>query len=140
MPAEIFLDTNVLVYAFDQTAPAKRDRAREIIRGELDWVVSWQVVQEFCAVALHRFKVPMATADLRDYLDVVLLPRCQVMPTAELYRQALTVQANTGYRFYDSLIVAGALAAGTGRLYSEDLQHGRRIGDLVIENPFLGGG
>jgi len=25
-------------------------------------VVSWQVVQEFCAVALHCFQVPMATA------------------------------------------------------------------------------
>ncbi|MFA6961519.1 MAG: PIN domain-containing protein [Opitutaceae bacterium] len=140
MPAEFFLDTNVLVYAFDQTAPAKRDRARELIRGDLDWVISWQVVQEFCAVALHRFAVPLTTDALREYLDVVALPRCQVMPTGDLYRQALTVQAITGYRFYDSLVVASALAAGARRLYSEDLQHGRKIGELVIENPFLGMG
>lgn len=136
MKGRVFLDTNVLVYAFDQTAPAKRDLAREMIRGSLDWVISWQVVQEFCAVALHRFAVPMTTEELREYLDVVAFPRCQVMPTAELYRQALTVQAGTGYRFYDSLIVAGALAAGARRLYSEDMQHGRKIGELVIENPF----
>lgn len=137
MNGKVFLDTNVLVYAFDQKAPAKRDLARGLIRGNLDWVISWQVVQEFCSVALHRFAVPLTTDELRDYLDVVALPRCQVMPTAELYRQALTVQAGTGYRFYDSLIVAGALAAGAERLYSEDMQHGRRIGDLVIEDPFL---
>ncbi len=137
MPAKIFLDTNVVVYAFDQTVPAKRERSRAIIRGNLDWVVSWQVVQEFCAVALHRFKVPMAMADLRDYLDVVLLPRCRVMPTAEIYRQALGVQTQTGYRFYDSLVVTAALVSGAGVLYSEDLQHGRQIGDVRIENPFL---
>jgi len=101
-------------------------------------VVSWQVVQEFCSVALHRFTVPIATADLRDYLDVVLLPRCRVMPTAELYRQALGVQTQTGYRFYDSLVVTAALVSGSAALYSEDLQHGRQIGDLRIENPFLG--
>jgi len=138
MPAKIFLDTNVVVYAFDQTVPAKRERSRAIIRGNLDWVVSWQVVQEFCAVALHRFKVPMAMADLRDYLDVVLLPRCRVMPTAEIYRQALGVQTQTGYRFYDSLVVTAALVSGAGVLYSEDLQHGRQIGEVRIENPFLG--
>jgi len=138
MPAKIFLDTNVLIYAFDQTVPAKRERSRDIIRGDLDWVVSWQVVQEFCAVALHRFKVPMAMTDLRDYLDVVLLPRCRVMPTAEIYRQALGVQTQTGYRFYDSLVVTAALVSGAGVLYSEDLQHGRQIGEVRIENPFLG--
>lgn len=137
MPAKVFLDTNVLVYAFDQTAPAKRDKARAIIRGEVDWVVSWQVVQEFCAVALHRFATPMPAADLRDYLDVVLLRRCRVMPTPELYRQALGVQAQTGYRFYDSLVVTAALVSGAERLWSEDLQHGREIGELRIENPFL---
>lgn len=138
MPAEVFLDTNVLVYTFDRAAPAKRDRARAIIRGDLDWVVSWQVVQEFSSVALHRFTVPLKADELRDYLDVVLLPRCRIFPSAELYRQALTVQSSTSYRFYDSLIVTSALAAGAPRLYSEDLQNGRKIGDLVIEDPFAG--
>jgi len=68
----------------------------------------------------------------------VLLPRCRVMPTAEIYRQALGVQTQTGYRFYDSLVVTAALVSGAGVLYSEDLQHGRQIGEVRIENPFLG--
>ena len=41
-----------------------------------------------------------------------------------------------GFSFYDSLIVAAALEAGCTRLYSEDLQHGQRIQNLTIENPF----
>ncbi|MEI6676682.1 MAG: hypothetical protein WCO57_16045 [Verrucomicrobiota bacterium] len=43
---KVFLDTNVVAYAFDHAAPVKRQRAREIM-GRGDWVVSWQVVQEF---------------------------------------------------------------------------------------------
>ena len=42
----------------------------------------------------------------------------------------------TGYTFYDALIVAGALRAGCTRLYTEDMQDGRAIRGLVIENPF----
>ena len=138
MPAEmkVFLDTNVIVYAFDQAAPEKRNRARAILRGEVEWVVSWQVVQEFCAVALHRFKTPMRSDELREYLDLVLLPRCRVWPSPELYRQALGVQAGSGYRFYDSLIVASALQSGAPHLWSEDMQHGREFGALKVENPF----
>jgi len=33
---------------------------------------------------------------------------------------------------------AAALVVGAEALYSEDLQHGRKIGDVRIENPFLG--
>jgi predicted nucleic acid-binding protein len=38
--------------------------------------------------------------------------------------------------WYDALIVAGAIEAQCGTLYSEDLQHGQRFNDLRIENPF----
>lgn len=137
MPAKVFLDTNVLVYAFDREADAKREKARFIIRNQpAEWIVSWQVIQEFCNVALHRFKVPMPLEDLSDYLELVLMPHCEVMPAKELYLKAIALQSQTRYRFYDSLIVASALASGAKELYSEDLQAGRRIGDLKVVNPF----
>ena len=41
-----------------------------------------------------------------------------------------------GFSFYDSLIVASALEAGCVRLYSEDMQHGQRVEQLTIVNPF----
>ena len=137
MTAKIFLDTNILVYAFDREAVAKREFARSLIRSDVDWVVSWQVVQEFCNVALHRFKQPIRTEDLEDTLDLILMPRCLVMPTKEIYLQAIRIQAQTTYRYYDSLIVASALVAGAKQLYSEDMQASRRIGDLEIVNPFV---
>jgi predicted nucleic acid-binding protein len=130
-----FLDTNVVVYAFDDTAPEKRRRAQQLLRGST-WCCSWQVIQEFTHTALHRFATPLSPADLSDYVDIVLWPRCRVLPTHDLLRAALTVHRATGYRWYDSLIVAGAIASGATLLYTEDLQHDRMIDGVRIMNPF----
>ncbi len=137
MPAETFLDTNIFVYAFDASAPLKRGRARSLIR-EKRWFASWQVVQEFENVALHRFEVPLLPDDLAEYLELVLWPRCTALPSPAIHRKALDIHRDLQYRFYDSLMVSAALAGGEKILYSEDLQHGRIIGPLRIENPFAG--
>jgi predicted nucleic acid-binding protein len=139
MPAEYFLDTNVLVYTFDASAPAKRARARELVRRALetgDGVISWQVAQEFLNVALHRFERPITPRGATEYLDQVLAPLCRVFPSIELFRDALAIHTETGFRLYDSLIVAGAKASGARTLYTEDLQSGRELRGLRIENPF----
>lgn len=136
MSAKRFLDTNILVYSFDQNAPEKRKKSLEIIKDIDSWVISWQIIQEFCNVALHRFTKPISPEDLEDYLRLILLPACRIMPTAQLYEQAIRIQSQTKYRFYDSLVVASALAAGANTLYSEDLQADRVIGNLRIVNPY----
>ena len=135
MSAECFLDTNVIVYAFDPESPEKMHRARELLQGT-DWIVSWQVVQEFSHVALHRFKVPLKPQDLADYVEFVLWPHCVVLPSPALYRKAFEIHQATQYRLYDSLIVAGALAGGSKILYTEDLQDGRNFSGLLLRNPF----
>ena len=139
MPAEFFLDTNVLVYTFDASAPAKRTRARELVRRAVeteDGVISWQVAQEFLNVALHRFERPFTPREAAEYVDEVLAPLCRVLPSPALLRDALAIHTEAGYRFYDSLIVAGALASGARTLYTEDLQAGRELRGLRIEDPF----
>lgn len=136
MSAEPFLDTNIIVYTFDQQSGEKAERARALTR-DSNWQISWQVLQEFSNVALHRFETPMKSEDLNEFSKLVLWPRCTVIPSAELFSQAVKIREQTQYRFYDSLIVASALLSGAEVLYSEDLQHDRKIGDLKIENPFL---
>jgi predicted nucleic acid-binding protein len=139
MPAEFFLDTNVFVYSFDSSAPAKREKARALVRGALetgDGVISWQVAQEFMNVALHRFERPLAAREAAEYLDEVLTPLCRVFPSPDLLRDALAIHTETGFHFYDALVVAGAVAAGARILYTEDLQSGRELRGVRIENPF----
>lgn len=135
-PPSYFLDTNILVYAFERDATDKKQRARELISDNQPWHISWQVVQEFCNVSLHRFKEPLSHEYLNDLIDLLLKPHCSVYPDFNIWQTALQIKTATQYRFYDSLIIAAALRSGVEFLYSEDLQHNRRIEHLQIINPF----
>jgi len=134
-----FLDTNVLVYSFDSDAPAKRDRSRAIIAAALQdhsAIISSQVAQEFLNVATRKFASPMTTGQASNYLNTVLIPLCTVWPSRSLYALALQVQEDTGFSFYDALMVSGALEASCKRLLTEDLQDGQVVRGLKIVNPF----
>ncbi len=139
MSAKYFLDTNIFVYSFDQSQPEKRELALDLIAAALqsgDGLISTQVIQEFLNVATRKFATPMKTEDCRAYLTKVLHPLCQVYPDLALYEASLELQQETGYSFYDALILAGALRGGCAMLYSEDLQSGQQVRGLQIANPF----
>ena len=136
MSAEFFLDTNILVYAFDPGSPTKQSVSKKLLNSK-GWFVSWQVVQEFSSVALHRFAVPMKPNDLADYISLKLWPRCSILPSDAIFSQAIAIHARYGYRYYDCLIISSAIVGGATKLLSEDLQHGQKIGSLSIINPFL---
>jgi predicted nucleic acid-binding protein len=133
MTGGFFLDTNILVYAALQPDP-RSNAARALLarRG----VVSIQVLNEFANVAhrkLHRPWPEIARA--LDAMRTLCHPPLAI--TLTTHEAALTIAEQTGYQFYDALIVASALEAGCDTLYSEDLQHGRVIdGRLTIRNPF----
>jgi predicted nucleic acid-binding protein len=136
MPAEVFLDTNILVYCFDAGSPVKQRKAKDLLAGS-GWFVSWQVIQEFSFVALHRFKVPLMPRDLSDYVSLKPWPRCKILPSEVLLTKAIAIHARYGFRYDDSLVVESAIAGSAKTLFSEDLQHGQSIDSLTIQNPFL---
>ena len=139
MPVEFFLDTNILVYTFDETAPDKQMKARALVERALEHktgVISYQVVQEFINVATRKFTPPLSTAQTLRYLHEVLEPLCGVFSSNDLYRKAIGIQDRWRYGFYDSLIIASALSAGCNTLYSEDLQASQSIESLTIVDPF----
>ncbi len=139
MNAEFFLDTNILVYCFSSDEPEKRDRANSLVEralGKANGSISWQVVQEFLNVALRRFERPFSPEQAARYLETTLQPLCRIFPSPDLWHAALRIQMESGYQWYDSLVVAAALQSNAKTLYSEDLQHGRRFDQLTIKNPF----
>jgi predicted nucleic acid-binding protein len=134
-----FLDTNILVYTFDSAAPRKRKIAHDLVAHALrdrNGIISYQVIQEFLNVALRKFAPPMSLSEAQSYLRRVLIPLCEVFPDASLYHEALDIGSQSGWTFYDSLIVASASAGKCGTLFSEDLQAGRTIQGVEIQNPF----
>jgi len=140
MNDRFFLDTNVFVYSFDASAPAKARRATELIRRAVatgKGVVSFQVVQEFFNVALRRFAQPMTSADAEQYLAAVFRPLMAIHSSQVLYAEALRLNERYRLSWYDALIVAAAVEGQSTLLLSEDLQDGQRFDGLRVQNPFL---
>lgn len=139
MSGRYFLDTNVFVYDFDTRDNEKALRSSQLIRNAISTrqgVVSYQVVQEFFNVAFTRFKEPITLPIAEEYFSNIFRPLLAVQSSPRLFVEALRIRTQHQFSWYDSLIVAAAQESGCSLLYSEDMQDGRRIGELKIENPF----
>jgi predicted nucleic acid-binding protein len=135
-----FLDTNIFVYTFDLEDPKKATLAENLIDGALRTglgMISYQVAQEFVAVARKPFQRPMSFQQIERYWHTTLRPLLAVHSSPGLFVRALDLARREQLSWYDSLIIAAGIQGDCKVLYSEDLQHGRRFGDLVIQNPFL---
>lgn len=140
MNDKFFIDTNILVYTFDNTDLKKQNKSKEIISTALEkstGIISYQVIQEFLNVSTRKFKSPLSSTDSQRYLNIVLEPLCEVFSSIELFHQALEIMERWQYSFYDSLIISAAIKADCKLIYSEDLQHKQKIHTLTIINPFI---
>lgn len=133
MNGKAFFDTNVLIYAALKNDPRSR-RSEDLLA--VGGVISVQVLNEFVSVARRRFKTPLDDVKAALQWIRVLCPD-PVPLTIETHEEAVRIAEVCGYRIYDSLIVAAALGAKCGVLYSEDLQDRQIIdGKLTIRDPF----
>ena len=134
-----FLDTNIFVCAVGAESARKSQIAGQLIDRAIEHgngVISYQVVQEFLNVALRKFAVPFSADQARLYISVAFRPMLAVQSSLGLYSEALALRTRHQLSWYDSLIVAAASEAKCAVLYTEDMQHGAKIGGVRIENPF----
>lgn len=129
--AETFFDTNVLLYLLSQDT-RKADRAEALIAS--GGVLSVQVLNEFVSVASQ--KLAMQLDEIREVLATVRALCTVTAVDVRTHDCGLDLMERYRLPLYDALIVAAALQAGCVRLYSEDFQHGQKIGGLTIRNPF----
>lgn len=136
MAARSFIDTHVLIYAEASDAPVKQRAALALLKQlfeSTDGVLSTQVLQEYCNVALKRLKLPAqhirAQLDLYEQFEVV-----QVTPA--VIRAGLDLHQTRSVAFYDALIMASAQLAGCSVLFSEDMNAGEIMTGVRIINPF----
>jgi predicted nucleic acid-binding protein len=140
MPAErvaapaFFLDTNVVVYSFSERDTMKREAARALVEAGGAWI-STQVLSELANVLTRRLGVPVPEARERI---ISIATGCEVvLVSPPIIYEALRIKERFGYNFYDSQIIAAALACSASVLYSEDLHHGQAVdGRLTIRSPF----
>jgi predicted nucleic acid-binding protein len=137
MPAAEFLDTSILVYAYDGSDPRKQSLSQELIRRALagDFLISVQVLSEFASTLLDKVSPPATTEQLVAILDA-LAPIKTISPNPETVRRAVAVHHACGLHFYDAMIIAAAEQAGSKRIWSEDLNSSREYLGIKTENPF----
>jgi predicted nucleic acid-binding protein len=131
-----FFDTNILLYMYGGSDPAKQAKAAELFNAQTRTaraVVSTQVVQEFYAVATRKLGMAREVAG-RIVGGLLKLPLIVIDEDAIL--AALAVEERYQISFWDALIVAAAEASGAQVLYTEDLNDGQRFGQVVVWNPF----
>ncbi|MFY9660528.1 MAG: PIN domain-containing protein [Terriglobales bacterium] len=138
MNARSFFDTNVLLYADDESAPAKQRCSRDLVaehRRTGTGVISLQVLQEYFVNLTRNLHVDARIArrkvEMMAEFDVAAPTIADILAAIDLHRLH-------GFSFWDALILRSAQQAGCSVLLSEDFQDGREIDGIHVVNPFRG--
>ncbi len=136
MPADLFVDTNVLVYAYDVDAGDKHEQAKDLLKGlwkaqPLPWI-SVQVLQELL-VTLRRKGV--SAAEARETVEDQMRWRV-VENSVGVFKAGLYEMERWQLSLWDGLILAAARSVGVSTVYSEDLSDEQDYDGILIVNPF----
>jgi predicted nucleic acid-binding protein len=136
---KIFLDTNIIVYAFDFSAKKKHEIAKQILidlwnsgRG----LLSTQVLQEFYVTVTQKIPKPLdrklAIQTIKDLLhwDVVINDGDAII-------DAIEIQTKHKFTFWDAMIIQAAFKGGAELIFSENLGSSRKIQGVTLKNPFV---
>jgi len=136
MKDKVFIDTNILIYAFSEDELDKQQRALEIIDSQMhDALISSQVINELSNVFLKKFK--LSTSSIED--AILELDSLLNIVSFDISTQIKALRLKERYKlqYFDSLIVSTALENKCTILYSEDMQDQLIIDNrLQIINPF----
>ncbi len=135
----VFIDTNIFVYAHDESDIKKAKQARKLLvdlATDNIGCISTQVIQEFCNVALRKSATPLLPKDIARIIKELLSPLLAHRPDGLFYLRTLETYARYSLSFYDAAIVQAAIDLDCSVLYSEDLQAGARYSNVLVTNPF----
>ena len=138
MSDKVFLDTNIIIYAYSDDEPEKQERANNILEEyESQITISTQVINELSNNLFRKFKLNA------EAVEAVVLELDNNFPIVDFNLQtqlkAIKIKERYKLQFYDSMILASALENGCNIIYSEDMQNGQIIeNQLTIINPFKG--
>ena len=133
--SKVFLDTNILLYSYDNSDKKKRDRCRTLLKKTVhdgNGVISTQVMQEFYSISTRKFGMdPLfakeVLASFEQFETVIISP--------SLIHSAADCQILSQLSFWDALVVVAAESARCDALWTEDMNSGQVIRGVRVENP-----
>ena len=134
MTTKIALDTNILIYLYDDSDERKRNISESLILDRP--IIGSQVIFEFLNITKRLLKLPKN--ELMDKANK-LFRVCEIVSMNQMtITKAKDLIIKYDFQLFDSLIVASALQSNCTVLYSEDLHHNLMVeNQLRIINPFI---
>lgn len=137
MTADIFIDSNIVLYAQSQNPEesGKRELARKVLKaGRIG--LSSQVLGEFYVNATRKISPPLSHDNAVRI--IAKLSQFPVLPVdSHLVAKALDWKKRYQVSYWDALILVAADHLHCHSLMSEDLSHGQTFGGVRVVNPFL---
>ena len=134
MKDNCFVDTNILVYCYTKDEPLKQEKALTICNG-IDTYISTQVLTELSNTLKKKFNLDWK--NIENVISEINSGFHIFANKPNTIEKACQIADKYNYSFYDSLIIAAALACNCLILYTEDMQNGQIIENcLTIVNPF----
>ena len=138
MPDKAFFDTNILVYAHDQSAGRKHDRTRDLVRdlwASGEGCLSIQVLQEFFVTVTRKVANPLSSEIAVQIITDLSVWQVHC-PGVDDVLAAIRLQDRYRVSFWDAMIIASAVALGCETIWSEDLNPGHVYDSVQVQSPF----
>ncbi len=139
MNDRFFMDSNILVYAYDQQEPSKQRTAKSLLTEAIEKgnaTISTQVMSEFFTIVTRKIRSPLSTDEAWEIIKMLTIFPVFHVDMAMVHR---AIDTHKQYRisYWDSLILAAAERADCTTLVTEDLQHGGTYHGIRAVNPFI---
>jgi predicted nucleic acid-binding protein len=134
-----FVDTNVLVYAFDVTAGRKHDLARALVEDLWNTragCLSIQVLQEFFVTTTRKIPKRLAVPEAEQIVDDLSRWHLHAPDAADVLA-AIDIHKRASASFWDAMLIRSATELSCEVLHSEDLSAGQTYAGVEVRNPFL---
>jgi predicted nucleic acid-binding protein len=132
----VFLDSNIWLYAFIRDKVGEKNRLAQALVQQPKIVLSTQVINEVCINLKKKLMYP--EEQLKQLIQAFYGKYSIITLDYNILLASVDLRKYYKFSFWDSLVVASALEAKVGWLYSEDMQHGLKVeGQLTIINPFV---
>ncbi len=141
MTDRVFVDTNILVYAYDRSEPQKQLAALQILNQLAltgTGVISSQVLAEFFVTVTNerKFSSPLSAANTYEYIQDYLRSWEVVEVTGLVVLEAARGVRDYQFSFWDAQIWATAKLNQILVVYSEDFNVGASVEGVRFINPF----
>jgi predicted nucleic acid-binding protein len=136
----VFIDTNIFIYAHDNSDPLKSEIAKTLILDQVSMnraVISFQVIQEFCNATLKESKHLLDVKDVKRVINELLMPLVAHTQNELFIQKTLDLFDSYSLSFYDAAIIQAANDLGCDIVYSEDMQNGANYDGVIVVNPFV---